>query len=417
MLPLRIYPRHEMPLGSRYLRVGCSGRDVLSLQRALAAAGYPAEADGRFGYVTEEAVRRLQTQSGIGQDGVVGPATLTALRKTGEGVGLAVHRIRQGEGLEEVAATLGVTVGALRRHNRLRKRERPRPGTLLSAGARFLLTGPGEPRPSGLRLSAALGPYLTLSESGPECGEPLTAESFPVLRADLDIWRAFLGHKKAWPDLAGSVRRLQREQGWRCWAIDLPAQLWWHRRRLLKLLRVLRDDVGNAPVPLIRWPGQADRLPDLTGLAKLGTYLMVDPGPLAFSARSFSRLLRQITVVIPARRLIPVIRAGGLLNAAKTGVQYLTVRDARVTAAGARHKLSWDEAERVYRCSHASGKESWDLRLLEERGLRERIRTIDRLDCAGLALAGLAGLSLPRAEIWPGEFSVLDNFSPPRHID
>ncbi len=95
----------------------------------------------------------------------------------------------------------------------------------------------------------------------------------------------------------------------------------------------------------------------------------------------------------------------------------MSVREARVAALSARLRLDWDEIARVDRGMHSDRKASWELLFLGERGLRERVRLVDQLDCAGLALSGLKGLPLPTGGVWPGEFPVLDSFPPPRHID
>jgi murein DD-endopeptidase MepM/ murein hydrolase activator NlpD len=69
------------PLGRRVLHAGTSGWDVASLQYLLAWHGFPSgELDGSFGADTDEALRKFQRWAGIGADGRVGPATLSALR-------------------------------------------------------------------------------------------------------------------------------------------------------------------------------------------------------------------------------------------------------------------------------------------------------------------------------------------------
>lgn len=69
------------PLGSRTLRPGTSGPDVVALQFALSLHGFPCGAiDGAFGPRTESAVRRFQRHARLVSDGVAGRATFVALR-------------------------------------------------------------------------------------------------------------------------------------------------------------------------------------------------------------------------------------------------------------------------------------------------------------------------------------------------
>lgn len=68
--------------GSTVLRRGARGADVAALQAALAGSGYTLRADGIFGPRTEAVVRRFQKDAGLSVDGIVGPATRTALATT-----------------------------------------------------------------------------------------------------------------------------------------------------------------------------------------------------------------------------------------------------------------------------------------------------------------------------------------------
>lgn len=72
-------PGSDAARPGRLLSRGVVGEDVRALQRSLAAAGIAVAADGHFGRLTDEAVRRFQAMSGLSQDGIVGPATRAAL--------------------------------------------------------------------------------------------------------------------------------------------------------------------------------------------------------------------------------------------------------------------------------------------------------------------------------------------------
>lgn len=70
----------ERALGSRILRYGDYGSDVVELQTRLKAVGFDCgEIDGEFGENTEGAVHALQNASGILVDGEFGPDSLNAL--------------------------------------------------------------------------------------------------------------------------------------------------------------------------------------------------------------------------------------------------------------------------------------------------------------------------------------------------
>lgn len=58
------------------------GFAVEELQSLLYAHGFDLKIDGDFGGTTEQIVRRFQLQQGLRSDGVVGPATWSALKST-----------------------------------------------------------------------------------------------------------------------------------------------------------------------------------------------------------------------------------------------------------------------------------------------------------------------------------------------
>ena len=77
-------PHHAtvLAVGSGYLG-GVDVARVRALQRRLTRAGYsPGPVDGRYGPRTEQAVVRFQAARGLSVDGIAGPVTLTALRRS-----------------------------------------------------------------------------------------------------------------------------------------------------------------------------------------------------------------------------------------------------------------------------------------------------------------------------------------------
>jgi putative chitinase len=77
---------YHQPVGSpQVLRRGIRNDQVEALQRALAAAGYPATIDGDFGPATEAMVKSFQKAKRLVPDGVAGPATWAALALPGSG--------------------------------------------------------------------------------------------------------------------------------------------------------------------------------------------------------------------------------------------------------------------------------------------------------------------------------------------
>lgn len=67
------------PIPLRTLKLGSSGPEVEKLQSALHL-----KADGEFGRLTEEAVKKLQLQHNVVPDGIVGPQTWGLILKPGE---------------------------------------------------------------------------------------------------------------------------------------------------------------------------------------------------------------------------------------------------------------------------------------------------------------------------------------------
>lgn len=81
----RVAPRYVASSSSGMLQRGSSGPEVVKLQKALAAAGFnPKGFDGKFGPMTEAALKEFQKAARITVDGKAGPQTWAALNKWGK---------------------------------------------------------------------------------------------------------------------------------------------------------------------------------------------------------------------------------------------------------------------------------------------------------------------------------------------
>ena len=82
-LPFIDYGNAPLPRRKRTLRCGSSGAEVMELQELLNLRGAALAVDGRFGKLTEAAVRRFQRENGLKADGVCGEKTWEAVGNRG----------------------------------------------------------------------------------------------------------------------------------------------------------------------------------------------------------------------------------------------------------------------------------------------------------------------------------------------
>lgn len=72
-------------VGGKIYRMGMSGDVVRQAQLALGKLGYPLSGTGYFGPATDTAVSAFQKKAGLKSDGVIGPATASAIDAAGIG--------------------------------------------------------------------------------------------------------------------------------------------------------------------------------------------------------------------------------------------------------------------------------------------------------------------------------------------
>ena len=77
--PIRVSAEETFNRMLRLRQPAMRGDDVKELQELLTAAGHDTSTDGVFGPATEKTVKEFQQKRGLTSDGIVGPATISAL--------------------------------------------------------------------------------------------------------------------------------------------------------------------------------------------------------------------------------------------------------------------------------------------------------------------------------------------------
>lgn len=137
--------RKGLLVGPKTLRRGSTGEAVKELQRMLRALGYDTgEIDGRFGFITEDALLQFQREHRLRADGVAGAQVFEAL-KTAPAHGRIVHVVRPGERLFDVADRYHVPVELICRMNRISRSSKLFPGQRLVIRSSCVMAGIVEP--------------------------------------------------------------------------------------------------------------------------------------------------------------------------------------------------------------------------------------------------------------------------------
>lgn len=194
-----VVPVRRLPWSHRVLRRGDFGDSVRWLQERLREQGYEVGAvDGKYGFLTEDAVLAFQRDRRLRIDGAAGPQVMAALRGDPPRQRL-VHVVKEGEYLSEIAARYGVTPEALRWMNRLSPRARIGPGQRLIVWSSYVLVGlsPRAARPVLERsMSLAAGRASGFVEFGFACSASGALEERlegTLGEAPEERWDAFLG--------------------------------------------------------------------------------------------------------------------------------------------------------------------------------------------------------------------------------
>lgn len=134
-MQFRILRVEELPLGTRILHPGAQGTDVKELQELLAQNGfYFGKNDGRYGPLTEEAIRLLERTFRLTVDGIAGHQVITALKNPSRQIGRIIYTVKKGDTLKAISRKFSVNANAWESIP-----GRGNPGKRLYPGMRLLL--------------------------------------------------------------------------------------------------------------------------------------------------------------------------------------------------------------------------------------------------------------------------------------
>lgn len=425
------------------IRLWDHGTRVVRLQRALQTLGYyDGEVDGRFGYLTQDAVLQFQREHRLRRDGIAGREVQTLLYADEVLGAREVHIVASREDLASVARQHGVSAEYLRRSNRLPAR-RP-----LYAGQRLLirrrvLIGVSRHLDSAKDAAHVLrryGRYLSglgaalfrVNEEG-DLAATWHSEALDLCaKAAQDVY-AVVHNWSAGGEADDLVHRLLRNtavrrrlldhlvalgttEGVRGVLLDFGRIPFGDGPRYARFVADLRDRLqrhertvfAGVPVfaPSVRGRLAAAEL-DARKLAAAADGLVLQahrPAVLAAGALPFDRLeaqVRAFTKRVGYRKAFLGLHLGAReYNLTSRTSRDLSYPQARALAYYKQAKPAWDEVHRSLTCTYGGTEEGEHLQLWLESGesLARKLHWVERYNLSGTVLWTLGDED---ARLWP----------------
>lgn len=331
-------------LGHGILKFGDRGRRVKQLQHYLVSLGYEVgPLDGRFGYLTEEAVQLFQKDYRLKPDGVVGPETLQMLAK-GIPERFKIHIVTKSQSLRSIAQFYALSISVLAKLNRLSD-YRVTPGQRLRVPKRLLMgavTLEGiQPTESlfrhSSRLNGVIAKGFTLNGQGDLRGELFLAQdlrewlrkhSIPLwLGVDLPPERSelerLLFRRKFLNRGLQEIARQARLLGAKGVLINFSSASLYRHRHLLNRLSKLAVKVLGSMTLAISLPlpeGAAAGVYDYSYLAKHAEFLLCCADG---ETQDLGRAIRTGLKEIPCWKMILSLAGGKTTRQLKEQVGYI----------------------------------------------------------------------------------------------
>ncbi len=405
----------------RALRIGDKGSAVRDLQESLVRLGlYPGRPDGVFGYLTQDAVEKLQGEFGLRVDGVAGPMVNRVLHHPGPRLLRHCATVDESDSQETIAAKLevpkkivaavwpkaGVVPGTnfcLHKNlviGSLPQGHTPRHSSGFPAESRELTAlayswwpmAPGrklpESRPEGAADMAQSCHALFL----PVVGIPSIGQSGAVSEEVL----ASLGDKRylrLLKDALAAECKQETTMGVLLRLGSLPGAAIPAVTRLLRDAAACAQSCGKLLVVAApRWdtPGKGAWGLSWRRLGEIAHYVLLEPSDPTepkslLPLEQLEHNLQQWTKVLPPWQLLHAIPVGGLLGKGER-VSYDTVR---TLAYRQKASVQWDPTEYSPRFSYREEGELFEAWFENSESVRRKLDVIQARKLAGICLSPL----------------------------
>lgn len=387
----------EAPLGTRTLRIGNTGKDVLELQQLLSDTGfYCGKVDGFYGILTEEAVTIFQRSFNLKSDGMAGPKLLTTLKAASMKLNRIIYTVRPKENLKSISRKFGVSKPAWQtisgQGNPLRK---VYPGMRLILNQKVVICA-GK-KSESLSATAGLEIGWELDDNG-ELVRIKTDDNaaFQTLVAKPEIWKKFLSSSVNWEKVAVTLKPWPTKH----WGIDFRNAPLETIFRWKDLLYYLCKVFSIKQVPFIAisapnddkaFPNRLFRLnlPKICDLAKL---IMIEPftaldSPSVFlkSGTNLAGVLREICRFNLGLKTLLMGEVGGFdwnLDQ-RSHCRRLSFREARLLTAMNHRSVKYDPETTNTIVNYLSHRERHCLIFRDQQGWQDWIKVGLRANLLG----------------------------------
>lgn len=393
--------------GSRVLRMGMRGPDVLKLQACLRERGYdiPHE-ETYFGYLTREALQEFQRDYRLAVDGVAGKTVFALLRQEKLPITRIIHNVAPGETIAEIAEEYGVGVEAFSASNRI---HRLYPGQRLVFFDREVWAMASEVPADGANLTGTLIPSDLSGEEG-TTPVALGKKSILALYTSEEDELLWIHHQLCTPlrrkRLAERVRELAQGSGGVCFCFEHLSRV--DGARYLAFLKRVRRVLGSHQRLMVQLGPRIPRRGltsgvDFPALSRVVDRVVVQlslptaPGPILDRRRAEKALWPLMREINGWQMLLRIPMYAMLWN----------LTDPQQPPA---HLPSQEAVAKLYRHSARIRREEGPFYLFTEKGVEYHLRLVQREAFSQVValvnLHNLAGVVLDRLgmedpRLWP----------------